>query len=312
MTQIERRTWSPEGRRLVSVPCNLCGARESRALATENGLGVVRCRGCSLVYVTPRPTPEELVRFYADYFPEESEPHWQRLMEPLFQRDALRLEARVGAPRRVLDLGTGFGHFLERMRERGWEVAAVEPSEAASRRLREKNIACYAGRAPQVELPERHFGAVTAFSVLEHVGDPVGVLALAHRALRPGGWLLVRVPNVQLLALFFLARRLEGLGPVRTLVRALRREIMDEANLFHVIDPPGHLFGFSGGTLRRALEQVGFAEVCLLPDPMPRRGTAFNAVVDGCAYAAGRAAAAVSRGRLQLAPNLAALARRPA
>ena len=49
------------------------------------------------------------------------------------------------------------------------------------------------------------------------------------------------------------------------------REVMEERNLFHVIEPPGHLFGFSARTLRAALERARFQDVELERDPMHRR-----------------------------------------
>jgi len=310
MTQLEQRAWSPDGHELREVACNLCGSDARRPLAIENGLEVVRCRRCGLVYVTPQPTAEELARFYDEYFAEEAEEDWYRIMIRAFRLDAERLESRLGGPGRLLDIGTGFGHFPELMRQRGWEVAGVEASAVAARRLEAKGIRVFAGRAPEVKLPSAHFDAVTASSVLEHVADPLAVLEQARDALRPGGWLLARVPNVGLLSAFFLARRVEHVAAVRAALRVVRREIMEEGNLFYVIDPPGHLYGFTGRTLRAALERAGFRQVEVRGDRMPARGNALNAVIDGAVYGAAEALRRLSAGRVQLAPNVTALGRR--
>lgn len=310
MSGLEQRVWSPEGRDLRPVDCNLCGSGDARPLAVENGLSVVRCRRCGLVYVTPQPSAAELAGFYAGYYPEESEESWRRIMAAHFTRDAERLEARLGGPGRALDVGTGFGHFPALLRERGWEVEAVESSPVAVKRLRERGIPVHEGQMPGLALPEARFDAIAFQSVLEHVSDPTGVLAGAHRALRPGGILLVRVPNVQLLGLFFLAARFRHVGAVRSLVRVLRREIMEERNLFSVIDPPGHLYGFSRATLCAALGRCGFGEVEMLGDPMHERGTSLNAFIDGAVYRGAELVRTLSRGRVHLAPNLLALARR--
>lgn len=311
MTLLERRHWSPSGRELRPVGCNLCAGESARRLAIENGLEVLRCRRCGLVYVSPQPSPAELERFYAEYYPEESEADWYRVMIAHFRRDAERLERRLGYTGRVLDVGTGFGHFPALLRERGFEAAALEPAPVAAQRLRERGLSVYEGSLPGASLPEAHFDAVTLESVLEHVADPLGVLTEAARALRPGGLVLVRVPNVELLGLFFAAARLQRVGPVRAIVRVLRREMMDEANLFNVIDPPGHLFGFSQGPLRRALERAGFEGVELFGDPMHARGTALNAWIDGAVHAGAALLRRLSGGHLELAPNLLAIARRP-
>ncbi len=311
MSRLEKRSWSPEAKDLVSVACNLCGRDDGRVVAHENGLPVRRC-GCGLYYVSPRPTREELARFYAEYYPEESEPDWHRVMIDVFQRDAARIDSMVERPGRILDVGTGFGHFLDVMRGRGWEVAAVEWSKRAVERLRGHAVPVFEGALPEVELPQAHFDVVTASSVLEHVADPVGVLRAAHRCLRPGGWAMMRVPNVQLLAVFFLARPFRDFGPVRALLRAVRREIMDEENLFSVIDPPGHLFGFGARTLAAAFVRAGFRDVEVRGEPMQRRGTRLNAAIDGAVYGLAEGLHRASGGRIVLAPNVTATGRRPA
>ena len=239
----------------------------------------------------------------------DSESGWYRIMIAAFERDAERLEARLGGPGRLLDIGTGFGHFLDLMRRRGWEVAGVESSAVAVRRLEKKQIPVFEGRAPDVKLPRAHFDAVTASSVLEHVADPLGVLVQARDALRAGGCMLARVPNAGLLSAFFVFRRFERVAAVRALLRAVRKEIMEEANLFYVIDPPGHLFGFSGHTLRRAMERAGLRDVEIRGDRMPPRGNALNSAIDGGVYAGSELLRRATRGRVHLAPNLTAFGR---
>src|SRR4051812_13851446 len=54
---------------LEDVPCDLCGQDDPAHLMTKNDYRVVRCRGCSLVYVTPRPRMAALTAIYdADTF----------------------------------------------------------------------------------------------------------------------------------------------------------------------------------------------------------------------------------------------------
>lgn len=77
----------------------------------------------------------------------------------------------------VLDLGAGlqpFGAFIGANR-----YAAVDPFTTQ-------------GAAPD---PERKFDVVCAFQVLEHVPDPLGLIALAKSWLKPGGRIFIGVPN---------------------------------------------------------------------------------------------------------------------
>jgi len=97
---------------------------------------------------------------------------------------------------RLLDLGCGDGKFLEKAAQHfdvtGVEISPLLASMTEARVPRARII-----RAPvtEAQLPEDHFDVVTQFSVLEHEWRPLDALRVAHRALRPGGVTVVKVPN---------------------------------------------------------------------------------------------------------------------
>jgi len=97
---------------------------------------------------------------------------------------------------RVLEVGVGFGHFLRTAAAHGLDVSGVELNPSASNRARamgfevfEADLAALSGRTSVL------FDAVCAFQVLEHVPDPRGLLEGMLKILRPGGRLLLSVPN---------------------------------------------------------------------------------------------------------------------
>src|SRR3990172_13229665 len=50
------------------VACNLCGSETRHPFCPENGLSLVRCDNCGLVYVSPRPSAEELYALYGETY----------------------------------------------------------------------------------------------------------------------------------------------------------------------------------------------------------------------------------------------------
>jgi len=110
-------------------------------------------------------------------------------------RRALR---QVQAGDRVLDIGCGAGFFLELARKRGAigvgiETAPSARAQAVSRGF-EVHDADVAEASAQIG---QNFDVVCAFQVLEHVPDPVAFAqAMADRA-RPGGTLILAVPNAE-------------------------------------------------------------------------------------------------------------------
>ncbi|MEE8526272.1 MAG: class I SAM-dependent methyltransferase [Thermoanaerobaculia bacterium] len=113
----------------------------------------------------------------------------------------------------VLDAGCGDGVFGEMlMRQKGCRVTGLEISGYARERARKRGVeALPCDISEQVfPVPEASFDAVTMLCCLEHIFDPGHALRQASRAIRPGGKVLVTLPNaVQLrFRLAFLRGRL--------------------------------------------------------------------------------------------------------
>ena len=97
----------------------------------------------------------------------------------------------VPAGGRVLDYGAGYGFIADALRSR-YAVDVTEKSQGALARLRDLGFTTYSSVDA---LPAHAFDAVTAWHVLEHVSDPFVVLESLREALRPGGSLIIAVPN---------------------------------------------------------------------------------------------------------------------
>jgi len=98
--------------------------------------------------------------------------------------------------RTLLDIGGGEGNFGKVfMEQRGGKAALLEqnPEMAAAARLNGLDV--LQGDFFNVVLKDR-YDCVTFLDVLEHLADPLGALLKARQALKPGGYLLLSVPNV--------------------------------------------------------------------------------------------------------------------
>jgi 2-polyprenyl-3-methyl-5-hydroxy-6-metoxy-1,4-benzoquinol methylase len=107
---------------------------------------------------------------------------------------------------RMLDIGCGRGILPALMRERGWEAQGLEFSETAARHARELQVPVFVGNLPDSPYEPESFDAVVLWHVLEHVPDPVEALAKAREILRPGGLLVLAVPNFESLQARFSGR----------------------------------------------------------------------------------------------------------
>lgn len=259
---------NPDKTRLVEdqmelVPCNLCGASTHEKLleasdAKYGGVGVftvVRCRGCRLVFTNPRPTKEIIGRYYSTgYRPYELDPRehesrpgallrrlafGQRPLQPLgwvynslVYRAFLPPETEPGL---VLDVGCGTGAYLKEWQHLGWRVVGLEPHEQSAAHARQiLGAEVHNGSVEEVALPAATFDVITMCHSLEHIYSPKGVLTQLGHALRPGGRLLLMVPNfASWLRLLFGARWMS-------------------------LEVPRHLYHFEAPTLARLLRSAGF------------------------------------------------------
>jgi 2-polyprenyl-3-methyl-5-hydroxy-6-metoxy-1,4-benzoquinol methylase len=136
---------------------------------------------------------------------------------------------------RILDVGCGDGFFLRSVKNIGWEVHGIEMSAAAVNRAKSMGVEqMTCGTFDDASYPENYFDVIRFWSVLEHIHDPVATLAKVRRLLKPGGLLVLQVPNYRSAA----AR---WAGPRWT-----------------AWDVPRHLYHFSSRSLKTLLEKSGF------------------------------------------------------
>jgi SAM-dependent methyltransferase len=95
----------------------------------------------------------------------------------------------------LLDVGAGTGAFSNTMQQAGWKLTALEPDDTAR-----KNAAAKYGLLLQpadnlFQLDAAQFDAITMWHVLEHVHNLHGYLEQYYKLLKPGGRLVIAVPN---------------------------------------------------------------------------------------------------------------------
>jgi 2-polyprenyl-3-methyl-5-hydroxy-6-metoxy-1,4-benzoquinol methylase len=96
--------------------------------------------------------------------------------------------------RTVLDVGCGYGAFLDEARTAGLQTHGIELNKRAREKAASKGHKVVDFFLQDLDA-SLQYDLVTAFQVLEHVEDPVQFLRLMARVVRPGGYLSVAVPN---------------------------------------------------------------------------------------------------------------------
>ncbi len=256
----------------VDVCCNNCGSSAYSLVTygveheykntTSDTFRVVKCKDCGLVYLNPRPDISELStiypsQYYAYHLAEknvEMENTGSLLYKARRHVYLSRLEKALSKCTRseslkVLDIGCADGRALnwyKQVRSVKVETFGVDFDEKAVKLAREAGHTVYSGRFEEAPIPEQFFDLVVATHVIEHVADPRVFAKRAFEVLKPGGIFLVETPNVEAAdARLFKNRHWGG---------------------YHF---PRHWIFYSPSTLKRLMEETGFAveEIQFHPAP---------------------------------------------
>ncbi len=158
-----------------------------------------RCEACGRVFQNPRLTPDGLSFYYRDFY-DGLGGAW---LDTLFGTSLDAYLARAGeatqSPRRWLDVGGGYGHFCLMAKtlwpDTRFECLDVGPAVEEGQR-RGWFDAAHRGYFPALAPTlAGAFDVVSLSHCLEHTPDPRAELQAAHRALGPGGTLIIEVPD---------------------------------------------------------------------------------------------------------------------
>lgn len=161
--------------------------------------------------VRPTPTPQEISDYYAKEFYSARYPRFnnsglktQRAdrkhndahrddictsLEEVFGKSLKGLE--------LLDIGCGWGQALLYFQRKGLRCFGFDPVPDAVAYAKRLKLNVVHGSIEQMTaFGDKRFDIVTLFNVLEHLADPVRVLAdIRQQLLKPGGVLVVESPN---------------------------------------------------------------------------------------------------------------------
>ncbi|MGA9752799.1 MAG: class I SAM-dependent methyltransferase [Acidobacteriota bacterium] len=211
---------------------------ESADYLTGESFTVARCARCGTARTLFPHPEEEIGSYYGNtYYGREGRRFLGTLewLVRLFRRGRVRAVLRLHpGPGRVLDVGSGRGLILRRLRSLGWDCYGTELSADLAQLLRESGVEVFTGPLEEWGLPESSFDVILLWHSLEHQFEPAQVLAEVRRLLKPGGRLLLEVPNF-----------------------GSRQAAVGGSRWFH-LDVPRHLLHFSRPTLAALLGGQGF------------------------------------------------------
>jgi SAM-dependent methyltransferase len=214
------------------------------------------------VFRTPRPSTQAITSAY------EHDHYGHARLAALFaaQFRSYRRKARVlrrwlprGHGVRILEIGSFVGGFLAAGQEYGWEMLGVDPGEEVGVFCRERGLSVFSGTLPELLLTPNSADCVAIWNTFDQLPDPVMTIKPVCQLLKPGGILVIRVPNGECFR--WATTQLRSLPQPFT---GWLRAILAWNNLLAF----PYLYGYSVRTLNRLLASYGFTPIAARYDTL--------------------------------------------
>lgn len=249
-----------------NIICPICQEKEGAAYGIDyQGHRIVKCKTCSLRYVSPRKSKEELQSFYDEEYLDNFQTYEAETIKFTWFRTLVtdRLHTLkfmlkfLPYPKSMLDVGAGNGLLLVLARQMGFsEVVASDITNVNQGFF--KNIgmpfvkedftgAELSGDALKT-LGGKKFDIVSSVQVLEHVMDPNIFLHHMKELVKKDGLIYIQIPNE---------------GNFQSVIRCGLSRLRLYPKPFKNLSAFHHLFFYTKKTLTKLLEKNGLEVIHL-------------------------------------------------
>lgn len=232
--------------------------------------GIMKCQSCSLLITNPRPDINSIGKYYQseDYISHSGTS--KGLINKLYNlaksfniNSKCRLVHKSSGIKtgRILDYGCGRGDFLLSMKHKGWAIDGAEPDEKAAQAASLQCGIKILSPDDVFSRPDSSFDVITLWHVLEHVHRLNETVAKLKSLLKPGGTLIIAVPNYESLDARFYKEHWAAYDVPRHLYHFSRKamfELLSKHNIKCTLVKPMALDAFYVSMLSEKYRQSSF------------------------------------------------------
>lgn len=196
---------------ITYTACPACGATQLQQVliakdytVTAESFAIWHCNNCTLRFTQDVPALPCIGRYYQSAAYVSHSDTAKGLVNRLYHmvrkytlQGKRRLVQQLSGKQTgtLLDVGAGTGAFSHTMQQAGWQLTGLEP-DAAARQHAQNRYGLQLQSPDQLwTLAPAQFDVITLWHVLEHVHDLHGYMERFHSLLKPGGRLIIAVPN---------------------------------------------------------------------------------------------------------------------
>ena len=221
---------------MEDIKCIFCKKNNDKIVIRENGYTGIKCKSCDLIYISPRPSLNEIIDLYGhDQADASAKSHIDASSsKAIYARHTLKIINKYIQKGKLLEIGAGGGYFLNEARKKGFNVCGIEFNEIQSKFInQELGIPCVRLPLSQEIYPNVNFDIIYHCDVISHFYDPIHEFEKMNLRLNKNGYVIFETGN---------------LGDVDKKYWKYYRKFQY----------PDHLFFYSESNIKSLLEMTGF------------------------------------------------------
>lgn len=198
--------------RLTHLTCPLCSSKSIQEIDSiqdhshsKEFFIISKCSECNLIFTTNPPLPDQAGKYYENKNYISHSDTSDGLVNKIYHlvRTFMLRKKRLSIlnfskGRKILDYGSGTGYFLNEMQLHGWNVSGIEINQQARVYCKSKfNIETLAPQALLGLMENGQFDVISLWHVAEHIYDLNKTIEELNILLKPGGLLVIAVPNIE-------------------------------------------------------------------------------------------------------------------
>ncbi|MGM0478158.1 MAG: class I SAM-dependent methyltransferase [Bacteroidota bacterium] len=190
--------------------CVVCGSTSHESflevkdhMITQEMFTIVECESCGFHFTNPVPAKDKVGVYYQseEYVSHSSSRkgliNWlYNIVRNRTLKQKVSWVKNAVHGQRLLDVGSGTGHFLRVARKKGLEGYGIEPDADARTFAHKVNHVRSCDQSELYSLEENSVDVITMWHVLEHIYDLRKDLSRMRNILSAGGKMFVAVPNM--------------------------------------------------------------------------------------------------------------------
>ena len=176
--------------------CPICYSAKAVFFAEKSNFTYYQCRNCLSAFLSEFPSEKKIDTFYQRNFRYNAavnEKEMRRRANHVLDK-LLRFNPST---KTILDIGSGYGFFLEEAEKRGINALGIEPSDHLFKESKSRKLTVNHQNLKEFIKTNKNkqYDLVTLIHVIEHVNEPKKMLVQLAKLLRPDGILYVETPN---------------------------------------------------------------------------------------------------------------------